>query len=143
MSTTTTVTETHSENAQQILRLFPEINTDLATQSRSATQDQDLAGYDEEQIRLMDEVCIVLDTDDAPIGSASKENLPSHGQHRQGPAAPRILRIPVRLAEPIAAPTKSHREDHLPRYVGPTPAARTPWVFQARLAPPSRRPSWA
>jgi isopentenyl-diphosphate delta-isomerase len=63
----------HSPSATHILRLFPEINTELATQARSATHDQDLEGYDEEQIRLMDEVCIVLDDDDLPIGSASKK----------------------------------------------------------------------
>jgi isopentenyl-diphosphate delta-isomerase len=68
-----TVTETEPTYTERILQLFPEINTDLATQTRSSTQDQDLAGYDEEQIRLMDEVCIVLDKDDAPIGSASKK----------------------------------------------------------------------
>ncbi|KAF7193890.1 Isopentenyl-diphosphate Delta-isomerase [Pseudocercospora fuligena] len=73
MSATMTVTETQSQSAQNILRLFPEINTQLAAQTRSATQDADLAGYDEEQIRLMDEVCIVLDNDDLPIGSASKK----------------------------------------------------------------------
>lgn len=74
MSTTTTVTETESSSfAANILRLFPEINTQLAAQTRSTTQDSDLAGYDEEQIRLMDEVCIVLDDNDIPIGSASKK----------------------------------------------------------------------
>ena len=73
MSATTTVTQTQSGSADHILRLFPEINTSLAAQTRSATQDQDLAGYDEEQIRLMDEVCIVLDDNDVPIGSASKK----------------------------------------------------------------------
>jgi isopentenyl-diphosphate delta-isomerase len=74
MSTTTTVSQTPSEYTSNILRLFPEINTQLATQTQaSATQDSDLAGYDEEQIRLMDEVCIVLDENDVPIGSASKK----------------------------------------------------------------------
>jgi isopentenyl-diphosphate delta-isomerase len=73
MSSTTTITETELSYQERILQLFPEINTSLATQARSSTQDQDLAGYDEEQIRLMDEVCIVLDKDDAPIGSASKK----------------------------------------------------------------------
>jgi isopentenyl-diphosphate delta-isomerase len=29
--------------------------------------------YDKEQIRLMHEVCIVVDNDDAPIGNASKK----------------------------------------------------------------------
>ncbi|KAK5165509.1 isopentenyl-diphosphate delta-isomerase idi1 [Saxophila tyrrhenica] len=74
MSTTTTVTQTEQPSAQNILRLFPEINTQLAEQTaNSATRDADLAGYDEEQIRLMDEVCIVLDENDMPIGSASKK----------------------------------------------------------------------
>ncbi|KAF2152443.1 isopentenyl-diphosphate delta isomeras-like protein 1 [Myriangium duriaei CBS 260.36] len=71
MSATTTVTETQPISAENILRLFPQINTALAAQS--ARNDSDLAGYDEEQIRLMDEVCIVLDEDDKPIGSASKK----------------------------------------------------------------------
>lgn len=73
MSTTTTVTQTESPSAQRILRLFPEIDTQIAAQTRSSTQDADLVGYDEEQIRLMDEVCIVLDESDLPIGSASKK----------------------------------------------------------------------
>ncbi|KAJ9623249.1 isopentenyl-diphosphate delta-isomerase idi1 [Taxawa tesnikishii (nom. ined.)] len=73
MSATMTTTETPGITAENILRLFPQINTQLAAQSQSATQDNDLEGYDEEQIRLMDEVCIVLDEDDMPIGSASKK----------------------------------------------------------------------
>jgi len=72
---TTTVTETpvtqQPITAENIVRLFPQINTSLAVQS--AQSDNDLEGYDEEQIRLMDEVCIVLDEDDKPIGSASKK----------------------------------------------------------------------
>jgi isopentenyl-diphosphate delta-isomerase len=74
MSATTTVTQSQSDYTSNILRLFPEINTQLAAQTQHpATQDNDLAGYDEEQIRLMDEVCIVLDENDKPIGSASKK----------------------------------------------------------------------
>ena len=54
--------------------MFPEINTQLAAQTHRTTQNNnDLDGYDEEQIRLMDEVCIVLDENDVPIGSASKK----------------------------------------------------------------------
>jgi isopentenyl-diphosphate Delta-isomerase len=67
-----TVTATEAPSAQNILRLFPEINTELTAQT-ARSQDADLAGYDEEQIRLMDEVCIVLDENDVPIGSASKK----------------------------------------------------------------------
>jgi hypothetical protein len=63
MSTTTTVTETGPITAQSILRLFPEIDTTSGA----------LEGHDEEQIRLMDEVCIVLDENDKPIGTASKK----------------------------------------------------------------------
>lgn len=67
MSTTTTVTETPQSTAitaETILRLFPDIDT-------SSTSELD--GHDEEQIRLMDEVCIVLDENDQAIGTASKK----------------------------------------------------------------------
>merc|ERR1711939_129702 len=73
---TATIATTQPSNAAEILRMFPEINTHLATQTQTHTtngNDSDLAGYDEEQIRLMDEVCIVLDENDLPIGSASKK----------------------------------------------------------------------
>jgi isopentenyl-diphosphate delta-isomerase len=76
---------------ENVTTLFPDVHTRLigadmapnATPSPASgdgaaaadTKDggDDLAGYDEEQIRLMDEVCIVLDTNDMPIGSASKK----------------------------------------------------------------------
>jgi isopentenyl-diphosphate delta-isomerase len=72
MSTTTTTTQTGTATADNILRLFPEVDTRLISATRSS-QDNDLEGYDAEQIRLMDEVCIVLDENDHPIGSASKK----------------------------------------------------------------------
>ncbi|KAK0751168.1 NUDIX hydrolase domain-like protein [Schizothecium vesticola] len=60
----TTITETRTAvTAETILRLFPDIDS-----SGDA-----LEGHDEEQIRLMDEVCIVTDEDDMPIGTASKK----------------------------------------------------------------------
>lgn len=62
MSTTTTVTQS-IPTAETLLRLFPDIDTSSA----------ELEGHDAEQIRLMDEVCIVLDNDDNPIGTASKK----------------------------------------------------------------------
>ncbi|KAI4727033.1 IDI1, isopentenyl diphosphate:dimethylallyl diphosphate isomerase [Aureobasidium sp. EXF-10728] len=71
-TTTTTAAQAPQITAENILRLFPQINTSLAN-ATSATHDNDLEGYDEEQIRLMDEVCIVLDENDLPIGSASKK----------------------------------------------------------------------
>jgi len=67
-TTTTTTTATEPITSANIIRLFPEIDTNL-----SSARDGDLDGYDEEQIRLMDEVCIVLDENDKPIGSASKK----------------------------------------------------------------------
>lgn len=74
MSTTATITEPPAVNAENILRLFPEVSTTLIGGNHaSATSDNELEGYDEEQIRLMDEVCIVLDDNDLPIGSASKK----------------------------------------------------------------------
>ncbi|KAK4461665.1 isopentenyl-diphosphate delta-isomerase idi1 [Cladorrhinum samala] len=65
MSTTVTVAETANVpiTAENILRLFPDIDT----------SGEALEGHDEEQIRLMDEVCIVLDENDNPIGTASKK----------------------------------------------------------------------
>jgi isopentenyl-diphosphate delta-isomerase len=62
-STTTTITQAEPITAQSILRLFPDIDTSSA----------ELDGHDEEQIRLMDEVCIVLDENDKPIGNFSKK----------------------------------------------------------------------
>ncbi|KAF2671588.1 isopentenyl-diphosphate delta-isomerase [Microthyrium microscopicum] len=72
MSSTTTTT---TISGPEILRLFPDdVNPSIigsgAAQSSSGN---DLEGYDEEQIRLMDEVCIVIDSDDKPIGSGSKK----------------------------------------------------------------------
>ncbi|KAK7905877.1 isopentenyl-diphosphate delta-isomerase idi1 [Exophiala xenobiotica] len=73
---------------ENVTTLFPDVHTRLigadmaptatpeATSSDSNSNpnsSDDLAGYDEEQIRLMDEVCIVLDENDMPIGSASKK----------------------------------------------------------------------
>lgn len=82
MSSTTTMTAPPRITADNVSTLFPEVDTSLAREvlptasasaSASARNSSDLAGYDEEQIRLMDEVCIVLDEDDKPIGSASKK----------------------------------------------------------------------
>ena len=74
MTTTTVTTGTHTLNADNVIHLVPEVDTELARghQRRDSTHN-DLEGYDEEQIRLMDEVCIVLDENDKPIGSASKK----------------------------------------------------------------------
>ncbi|KAF2031550.1 Isopentenyldiphosphate isomerase [Setomelanomma holmii] len=72
--TVVTVTQQPAITAENVLHLFPEVNTSLIGGSHnSATNDDALSGYDEEQIRLMDEVCIVLDNDDIPIGSATKK----------------------------------------------------------------------
>ncbi|KAK3944910.1 isopentenyl-diphosphate delta-isomerase [Diplogelasinospora grovesii] len=63
MSTTATETRAEPITAATILRLFPDIDT----------SGEALEGHDEEQIRLMDEVCIVTDENDMPIGTASKK----------------------------------------------------------------------
>ncbi|KAL4813424.1 NUDIX hydrolase domain-like protein [Aspergillus spinulosporus] len=76
MSATETITRITADNVADI---FPDVDTSLAREilpqasTTSVTNSSDLAGYDEEQVRLMDEVCIVLDDDDKPIGSASKK----------------------------------------------------------------------
>lgn len=68
-----TSTQTQTITAENVVHLFPEVNTSLANSHKAPIADSDLQGYDEEQIRLMEEVCIVLDNDDNPIGSASKK----------------------------------------------------------------------
>lgn len=74
MSTTSTSTSaTQTLNANNVLHLVPDVDTHLAQSHRADAPHDDLVGYDQEQIRLMDEVCIVLDESDAPIGSASKK----------------------------------------------------------------------
>jgi len=82
---TTTVTETATAQpitAQTILRLFPDIDT-----SGDA-----LDGHDEEQIRLMDEVCIVLDENDVPIGKASKKICKLSAAKSYTPSSTRLTR---------------------------------------------------
>ncbi|RMZ84474.1 hypothetical protein DV738_g793, partial [Chaetothyriales sp. CBS 135597] len=68
--------------AANVTQLFPEVRTRLIGQDleptipssdAAANDNTDLAGYDAEQIRLMDEACIVLDYNDQPLGSASKK----------------------------------------------------------------------
>ena len=70
---TVTATQIQSVTADNVIRLFPDVNRELASSHKVSTSDAELEGYDEEQIKLMDEVCIVLDNDDNPIGSASKK----------------------------------------------------------------------
>jgi isopentenyl-diphosphate delta-isomerase len=73
-TTTTTTTASPAITAENVLRLFPEINTTVIGVGRDVSTDNgDLEGYDEEQIRLMDEACIVIDENDIPIGSGSKK----------------------------------------------------------------------
>ncbi|RKF78446.1 Isopentenyl-diphosphate Delta-isomerase [Golovinomyces cichoracearum] len=58
---TTSVTQVEPITSSSILRLFPGIES----------ISEELDGYDAEQTRLMDEVCIVLDENDKPIGNLS------------------------------------------------------------------------
>jgi hypothetical protein len=72
-TTTTTTTVARGVSAEEILRLFPDVNpTIIGVQATRTDSGDELAGYDEEQVRLMEEVCIVIDEDDKPIGSGSK-----------------------------------------------------------------------
>ena len=51
------------------------MNTDTNENSTKAANapSSDLSGYDEEQIRLMEEVCIVVDREDKVVGQGSKK----------------------------------------------------------------------
>ncbi|KAK2744839.1 isopentenyl-diphosphate delta-isomerase idi1 [Myotisia sp. PD_48] len=69
---------TETITAENVTRLFPDVDTKLVhalneAPVKSAKDGGDLEGYDDEQVKLMDEMCIVLDNDDTPIGSASKK----------------------------------------------------------------------
>ena len=66
------MTETQEITADNVQNLFPGVDTHLAKSHQVPADSSDLKGYDEEQIRLMEEVCIILDNDDNPIGSSSK-----------------------------------------------------------------------
>ena len=87
-------TETYTIANDSRVRLYPESSnnstgsnaTALPSIDESITKDNerndtitnaavttDLTGYDEEQIRLMEEVCIVVDENDTPMGSGSKK----------------------------------------------------------------------
>jgi len=74
-----TVTAPTEITADNVATIFPDVDTSLArdvlptANSNAASQGVELEGYDEEQVRLMEEVCIVLDNNDRPIGSASKK----------------------------------------------------------------------
>jgi len=67
------VVQTQEITADNVRELFSGVDTHLASSHRVFTNDSDLQGYDEEQIRLMGEVCIILNRDDLPIGSSSKK----------------------------------------------------------------------
>lgn len=61
--------------AEQVLQSFPDVQPLTAShKEKAAGEDTELfAGQDEVQIKLMDEVCIALDWNDNPVGSASKK----------------------------------------------------------------------
>ncbi|KAI1981541.1 isopentenyl-diphosphate delta-isomerase idi1 [Ophidiomyces ophidiicola] len=79
MSVTATVTEVQRITGENVSSLFPDVDTRLVLdlnelQSRqSARAGGELDGYDDEQVKLMDERCIVVDDNDQPIGSGSKK----------------------------------------------------------------------
>lgn len=55
-----TSTQTQTVTAENVIRLFPDVNTSLGSSHKTPTDDSGLQGYDAEQIRLMEDVCIVL-----------------------------------------------------------------------------------
>lgn len=64
---------------QDILTKWPEVTplkkiSGIPRSAGSDSSDSDLFdGHDEEQIRLMEELCIVLDYDDKPVGAGTKK----------------------------------------------------------------------
>ena len=91
MSATTTVIQDPPVTAENVLQLFPDVNAQPITSSgTSSTRDADLMGYDAEQIALMEEVCIVLDDNDNPIGNASKKTCNSPAPRPSDPSLARF-----------------------------------------------------
>ena len=68
-----TMTQTETVTAANVLRLFPDVETNSNPSHAPFTSGDELEGYDAEQVRLMEEMCIVLDDNDAPIGRANKK----------------------------------------------------------------------
>ena len=85
-------TQTQTLASDSRVRLYPDANGDAVVASTlrtaelvedgnearahaasAASATTDLTGFDEEQIRLMEEVCIVVDKDDMPMGCGSKK----------------------------------------------------------------------
>jgi isopentenyl-diphosphate delta-isomerase len=64
-----------SLDQHNVAESFPDVSPAGSQAGSPATQEDHklFAGYDEEQIKLMDELCIVLDWNDRVIGSASKK----------------------------------------------------------------------
>lgn len=145
MSSTETVTQT-SITADNVADLFPDVDTSLARSvfpvnghPASDRAGSELDGYDEEQVRLMDEVCIVLDENDKPIGSASKKTCkyrrsgclfcsivdesaslcgrPLDWQYRSRTSSSCLFRFPVRLQQSSPPPATGVGENHLSGYV--------------------------
>lgn len=78
----TSVLRNEPITASNITTLFPEVTTRLigadlppnhTPSQTNGTSSNDLSGYDAEQIRLMDEMCIVLSPSDEILGSATKK----------------------------------------------------------------------
>lgn len=72
--------------------------------SSTVQSDAPLEGHDAEQIRLMEERCIVTDNDDNMLRDGSKKECTFpwliqrrsfDGQYQSGPAAPRLFCVPV------------------------------------------------
>ena len=67
------MTQTQTVTAENVLQLFPDVDTSTRHSHSSASAGDELQGYDAEQVRLMEEMCIVLDNNDIPIGRANKK----------------------------------------------------------------------
>ncbi|ODQ80863.1 hypothetical protein BABINDRAFT_161059 [Babjeviella inositovora NRRL Y-12698] len=66
-----------SLSPEKILADFPDVtplaHTSGAPRSSGSSNDAVLAGHDEEQIRLMEELCIACDWEDKPVGAVTKK----------------------------------------------------------------------
>lgn len=146
------MTETREEKplvAEELIRLFPQIKTHATNQD--GQHDTLMDGYDEEQIRLMDEICIAVDNDDKPIGDVSKKicrplefsisvSRLTANKATSTRTSTRVCCIALSLSfsSTVRSDCCSNRErprrSHFP-ICGPIPAAPTHWEYPAKQDP--------
>lgn len=129
---TRTITQTVSRpkpvQSRNGLHKFPPASARRCKLSTAPPPKDDLSSkkYDAEQLRLMEELCIVIDKNDVPLRAGTKKECPSltpvsthsrpfNGKHQQWPPPQSLLTLPLQSAkQETFATTTGSRENHIP-----------------------------